>query len=292
MIYILLPVHNRKKITEKFIKCLIKQTYKKFQLILIDDGSTDGSDEMVSKYIPETKVIYGDGNLWWAGALQKGYEYLIKSTIKKDDIVLIINDDTEFNQHFLANALITLNNYNNALLKSYSIDKYNGKKHDGYIHFDSKNFTFEETVSDKYANCSSTRGIFIKWSYFFDIGGFIPHELPHYLSDYEWTIRAHNKGYKLLCDNNVFLFSDSKETGYNTVIYENIIDFMKKYYSTKNPVNPKFLIKFVRIIYPNNTIKIITIIKIHAKSVLKLILAFLYSFNRKKMDITNIKNNF
>ncbi|MCK5537931.1 MAG: glycosyltransferase family 2 protein, partial [Bacteroidales bacterium] len=39
MIYIILPVHNRKKITEKFIKCLVKQTYQDFKLILVDDGS-------------------------------------------------------------------------------------------------------------------------------------------------------------------------------------------------------------------------------------------------------------
>ena len=38
MVYILLPVYNRKKITLDFIKTLKKQTYEKIFLILIDVG--------------------------------------------------------------------------------------------------------------------------------------------------------------------------------------------------------------------------------------------------------------
>ena len=70
MIYIILPVHNRKVTTEKFIKSLVAQTYKEFKLILVDDGSTDGTDKMVLSYIPDGIILKGDGNLWWAGGLQ------------------------------------------------------------------------------------------------------------------------------------------------------------------------------------------------------------------------------
>jgi glycosyltransferase involved in cell wall biosynthesis len=38
-VYILLPVHNRKEVTQSFIKCLNAQSVKDFHLVLIDDGS-------------------------------------------------------------------------------------------------------------------------------------------------------------------------------------------------------------------------------------------------------------
>ena len=46
-LYILLPVHNRCDITREFIDCLKAQTFQDYHLVLIDDGSTDGTEQMV-----------------------------------------------------------------------------------------------------------------------------------------------------------------------------------------------------------------------------------------------------
>lgn len=59
---------------------------------------------MVLSYIPETVIIKGDGNLWWAGALQKGYEW-IKLNAKDNELCLLINDDVIFEENFLDMAV-------------------------------------------------------------------------------------------------------------------------------------------------------------------------------------------
>ena len=51
--YILLPVHNRREITQKFIECLKSQTYQNYKLVLIDDGSSDGTAAMVQSQISD-----------------------------------------------------------------------------------------------------------------------------------------------------------------------------------------------------------------------------------------------
>ena len=51
MLYILLPVHNRREITKRFVECLKRQTLQDFQLILIDDGSTDDTVKIIKKLI-------------------------------------------------------------------------------------------------------------------------------------------------------------------------------------------------------------------------------------------------
>ncbi|HUK05974.1 MAG TPA: glycosyltransferase, partial [Burkholderiales bacterium] len=46
LLYVLAPVHNRRALTERFIGCLKAQTDRDYRLVLIDDGSTDGTAQM------------------------------------------------------------------------------------------------------------------------------------------------------------------------------------------------------------------------------------------------------
>ena len=43
MIYIIIPVFNRWNFTVECLNSLINQTYKKFKIIVVDHGSTDGT---------------------------------------------------------------------------------------------------------------------------------------------------------------------------------------------------------------------------------------------------------
>ena len=101
MLYIILPVHNRVEITLNFIKLLELQSYSEYHLILVDDGSTDGSDKVADRKIKNLTLIKGDGNLWWAGSLQKGIDWLFKNQIDKKSLVLFTNDDIVFGSSFL-----------------------------------------------------------------------------------------------------------------------------------------------------------------------------------------------
>jgi len=48
---IILPTYNRKNYLERAIESVIKQTYKNWELIIVDDGSTDDSIKLIDKYI-------------------------------------------------------------------------------------------------------------------------------------------------------------------------------------------------------------------------------------------------
>ena len=47
---IIIPVYNAEKTIEKCISSILKQTYKDYELLLIDDGSTDNSLKVIKKY--------------------------------------------------------------------------------------------------------------------------------------------------------------------------------------------------------------------------------------------------
>jgi len=100
-IYILLPVHNRRAITEKFIDCLVAQSYSNYHLILIDDGSTDDTGGMVRAKITNLTILKGKGDWWWAGSLQQGMNWLKQNGVEDRDVVVFMNDDVIFERDFL-----------------------------------------------------------------------------------------------------------------------------------------------------------------------------------------------
>lgn len=54
---IVVPVYNSAKYLEKIIEQLLNQTYKELEIIFVDDGSSDNSDEIIKKYEEEDKRI-------------------------------------------------------------------------------------------------------------------------------------------------------------------------------------------------------------------------------------------
>ncbi len=212
MIYIILPVHNRCDITRRFVRCLAEQTYNNYHLLLVDDGSTDGTAEMARELVPATTVLRGDGTWWWGGALQEGYEWL-QAHAGADDVVVIANDDTEFAADFLETGLALLQNMPRTLLLASCFDRESGVFVDAGVVVDWSRLRFSVCNPGDPVNCLSTRGLFMVVRDFWETGGFRPKLLPHYLSDYEFTIRARRKGFSLVSSEKLRLVLDSSRTG-------------------------------------------------------------------------------
>lgn len=52
------PVYNHEGFVEASIKSIVAQTYKNIELIIIDDGSTDGSAEVVSRFLEQCEARF------------------------------------------------------------------------------------------------------------------------------------------------------------------------------------------------------------------------------------------
>lgn len=57
LITVIIPVYNTKKYLRKCVESVCKQTYQKLEIILVDDGSTDGSEELCDELAKEDKRI-------------------------------------------------------------------------------------------------------------------------------------------------------------------------------------------------------------------------------------------
>lgn len=253
-IYILLPVHNRRATTKQFIQCLRAQTYRSWHLVLIDDGSSDGTEAMARDLVPSLTVLHGQGSWWWAGSLQHGYEWLKRNGVAPESLVLIANDDTEFEPDFLANAVGAVKPRSLVLARLF--DRDTGEFVESGVHWNWRTLGFTVVRDGGTINCFSTRGLFLHTADFMEIGGFHPILLPHYLSDYEFTIRAHRRGFALISVPGVFLRYDAALTGIHKVEGHSLMRTLRIAFSRKSASNPLSWTSFILLACPPRYIPI------------------------------------
>jgi len=91
---ILMTSHNRREETLACLRKLFNQELDsevELKVYLVDDGSTDGTAEAVQATYPETKVLKGDGSLYWGGGMHLAFAEALKNDY---DYYLWLNDDT------------------------------------------------------------------------------------------------------------------------------------------------------------------------------------------------------
>ena len=88
LVSVVMPSYNHKQFVGKAIESVLKQTYTNFEFIIADDGSSDGSWDVISQYQdPRIKFLKYDENTAF-GALEYAY-----GMAKGDYIATLASDD-------------------------------------------------------------------------------------------------------------------------------------------------------------------------------------------------------
>lgn len=240
MLYVVTAVYNRKEITKAFLNQLRNQSFSGIIPVVVDDGSTDGTSAMIEKVYPDAVILKGNGNMFWGGALDYAYKWLMKNT-DDNDFVMFANDDTHFDNTYIERALSHFENEEDFLLSGKGFDISVGEVVDRPIFKDFSKCKNSFINDGENGNCGTTRSLFFKAKTMKKIGGFHPILLPHYGSDYEWTIRASRKGFPIRCYTDVQYEYDSHTTG------DNYVDklTLKKLFSKRSQCNPLYKISFL-----------------------------------------------
>ena len=58
MVSVIIPVYNRAQYIKDCLDSVINQTYKAYEIIVVDDGSTDNLREILVPYMDKIQYIY------------------------------------------------------------------------------------------------------------------------------------------------------------------------------------------------------------------------------------------
>jgi glycosyltransferase involved in cell wall biosynthesis len=144
---IILPTYNRSDIIGETIKSVINQTYDKWELIIVDDGSTDNTKEVVEKFVKnDNRIRYiHQENSERSSARNNG---ILNSS---GDYICFIDSDDLFRQYHISkinDAIKSSENRNAIFITGQSILK-NGKIEDlakEKINKSSPDFFFTNTI--------------------------------------------------------------------------------------------------------------------------------------------------
>lgn len=95
LVSIIIVTWNGKKHLQKCLSSVFQQRYKHFEVIVVDNNSTDGSIEYIKKYFPHVKLILNKENFGFAQANNIGYRYA------RGEFILFLNNDTKVTPTFL-----------------------------------------------------------------------------------------------------------------------------------------------------------------------------------------------
>lgn len=96
LVSIIIPNWNGARHLPTCLEALRRQTYGHFEIIVADNASTDGSQELLRQAYPEVHLIALPENRGFTGACNAGLR------AARGDILVLLNNDTEADPHWLA----------------------------------------------------------------------------------------------------------------------------------------------------------------------------------------------
>lgn len=224
LVYIVTPVFNNIVLTLRFLASLAGITYANYRIVIVDDGSSDGTESTIRENYPDVLILKGTGSLWWAGATNQGIRYALENCA---EYILTINNDALVNDDFLDQLVKTALENGNAIIGCRIMHLEDPSKiwsMGGGFDWDTlpvlRLIRSGEYIdsTDEEIRCEVVRflcgnGTLLPAMCFRKLGFYDESRFPQYHADSEYCLRAGDNGYKILIDSNAVIFNDTRNIG-------------------------------------------------------------------------------
>lgn len=239
---IVVPVHNRKSITLQFVVQVKRQNIRVDQIIVVNDGSTDGTSEAITEKFPDVHIIHGPGDWWWTKSVNMGCRYALEHGA---DYILLMNDDTTFGDDYIEKMMHHVADYPDALIGSLSLTHtkphrifYAGTK--SIVWWRAKTHLYYRPFEPYQPHMKGLhespvlpgRGLVIPKRVFQTIGMFDDIRLPQYSADYDFVLRANRAGFQTFISWDAITYSYVEQTGNGaSFVRQSFYDYSKSLFN-------------------------------------------------------------
>lgn len=122
LVSIMIPTYNQEDYIARVIESALTQTYTNLEVVISDDASTDGTEEIVAKYLSDRRVKYfrQEKNIGRVNNYRKNlYEYVTGQWILNLD-----GDDYLLSNNYIYEAMKALNDNNSENVVLLCADRY------------------------------------------------------------------------------------------------------------------------------------------------------------------------
>lgn len=195
---VILTVFNRKEITLSSLNGLYKAIAELgvgyvFDIYMTDDGSSDGTRELVFSRFPNINIIRGNGQLYWGGGMRAAWMEAVNSGIIYD-YFLWFNDDVELYNDALVTLLGGIKDVGEHCLISGAFCGRDGKA--SYGGRDQNNIILAADGSYQEITLMNGNLVLVPKCVYEELG-FIDMCFPHGLGDWDYGLRAIKKRIKI-----------------------------------------------------------------------------------------------
>lgn len=212
---VIIPTHNRWKEARITLNLLHSDNYPDKQIILIDDGSSDGTSARCRELYPEVLILRGDGNLWWSGAINLGVQKALELGC---ELILWLNDDNRVEPDTISQMVEShARNGQQSIICARTRstetgqDEWSGEPprwHPDY----GMNMAHDGTRLDLLIqHPPGGRGVLIPSGCFTTTGLVDQKTFPHYWADHDFHYRAMRSGYKYYLANQAIVWNVPNE---------------------------------------------------------------------------------
>lgn len=219
LVCVVVPVFNRLSKTMRFLLRMRDLDYANFKIIIVDDGSSDGTGETIGLNRPDVAVLRGDGDLWWSGGTNMGVEHALKMNA---DYILTINDDCEMEPDFLR-QMVDVARRNPKYIVGCRLQCHDEREvvwsigttavfRGGELYalnFAGKRWADLGHLPDPYpTDTLCGNGVLIPAAVFREVGLYDRRNMPQYHADSDLVLRAREAGYKPVVSLRSVIYND------------------------------------------------------------------------------------
>lgn len=247
-IVIVIPTFNRNRLLLKLLGQINNQRVESdinIEIVVVNDGSSDGTSTFIYKQFPNTHIVEGTGNWWYTKSMNEGFKYAEKLN---PDYILTLNDDIEIDKSYLDTLLKAANKVDKGSIIgsiSLTIDKphkifFSGVSETNFNTYSSTKYhaLFSEINLEDLSGLHVTtqlpgRGMLIPFSVLRKLNYF-DENFIQYGSDSDFCFTAIENGINIYISWDAKIYSHWKETGKGSpFLNENILRYTRNVFFNK-----------------------------------------------------------